>query len=83
MLYVFSGVFFVCSMLVWHALVGSYWSDAATAQNLDNILLYVFVGVLVAINVGVVVFFLVAYAEIAELEEEREGVPAEVQGEAG
>jgi hypothetical protein len=61
------GIFYVCMMALWHALVGKFW-EREKAEELDVYMFFSFVGVLTLINLGFVVWFLIAYTRISLLE---------------
>lgn len=65
--YAIVSISYLCALCVWHAIVGSFWSNA-DAFKLDLYFLILFSALLFLINVWVIVWFSIAYRKITRLQ---------------
>lgn len=64
--YGIASIFYICLLCVWHAVVGSFWSDEL-ARKIDFWILIFFSFLFVLINVVVLIWFIHAYRKISDL----------------
>lgn len=60
------GIFFISLLTLWHGVVGRFW-DRDRACELDNIMFWTFLGLLVLINIYFLVWLAVASSRISRL----------------
>lgn len=65
-MYSIVGIFYVCVLALWHAVIGKFLSKPE-ADEIDSIMFFVFLGILVCINISFVIWFVFAYLKISQL----------------